>query len=475
MPESLATHQIDTRLSHWSQKLRRFAVGLAVLLATALFVHPLFGLNVDEARAAALLVLTIGFWATGILPEHLTSLWFMLLAMLLAVAPASEVFSGFSSPALWLVFSGLILGLAVDRTGLGARIAQQMAKRITHHYFALLGGLVGVGIVLSFLMPSSLGRVALLIPIALSVAGHAGFEPGSRGRTGVVLAAAFGCQIPAFAILTANVPNMVLVGSAETLLHVSPSYGEYLLLHFPVLGALKAIALVLLIAWLYPDRTRPIATRPPAARQVLSRDERLLALVLAITLTLWMTDSMNHLSPAWIALAAALILMLPRFGIISPQQFRQGINFNSLFFVAGVIGFGAIVSYTGLGARFAHLLAQILPLAPGYPLRDFASLTLVSLVTGIFTTLPGVPAVLTPLAGKMAAASGLSVKTVLMTQVLGFSTALFPYQSAPLVVAMQLAGESLLPTLRLLLALAVLSAVLLLPLDYLWWRALGWL
>lgn len=472
MPDMPASH--DKRLAHWSRRLRWAAISLAALLAAVLFAHPLFGLDTDAARGAALLVLTIGFWATGALPEHLTALWFMLLAMLLSVAPAGEVFSGFSSPALWLVFSGLVLGLAIDRTGLGARIARQMADRITHHYLALLGGLVAVGVVLSFLMPSSLGRVALLVPIALSVAEHAGFEPGSRGRTGVVLAAAFGCQIPAFAILTANVPNMVLAGSAETQLHLSPSYGEYLLLHFPVLGLLKAVVLTLLVAWLYPDRTRP-AARPATVKRPLSRDERLLAGVLAAALALWMTDSINHLSPAWVALAAALILMLPRFGMVGPAAFREGINFNSLFFVAGVIGFGAVVTYTGLGARFAHLLAQVLPLAPGHPLRDFASLTLVSLVTGIFTTLPGVPAVLTPLAGKMAAASGLPVETVLMTQVLGFSTALFPYQSAPLVVAMQLGGESLLPALRLLLALAALSLTVLLPLDYLWWHVLGWL
>lgn len=447
--------------------------GLTVMFGITLLVIRPGQLTAAEVPAAALTVAAIGFWATGVIPEHLTALWFFLLAMLLSVAPAAQVFSGFTSAALWLVFAGLIVGVAVDRTGLGARVARRIAERFTRRYLTLLGGLVAVGVVLGFLMPSSMGRVVLFIPIALAVAEHAGFAPGSNGRTGVVLAAAFGAHVPTFAILPANVPNMVLVGSAETQWHVSPLYGEYLLLHFPVLGLLKAVLLVVLIAWLYPDTPR--GDRPETPRTPLSNAERKLSWILLVALALWMTDFLHHISPAWVALAAALLLLLPRFGIVSAPQFRQDVNYNSLFFVAGIMGLGAVVTYSGLGAHFAKLLGTIAPLAHGHDIHNFASLTVISLLTGLVTTLPGVPAVLTPLAGKLAAASGLPLKTVLMTQVLGFSTTIFPYESAPLVVAMQLAGESLLPAMRLALALALVTVVLLFPLDFLWWRFLGWI
>lgn len=467
------TSPAHTRLAGFGV-LRAGLAALAAALGLYLLLLPLSAFTPLENRTAALVVVAIGFWATGVLPEHLTALWFFLLAMILAVAPPALVFSGFASAAFWLVFAGLVLGVAVEETGLGARIANRVAERLTGSHLALIAGMVAIGVAFGFLMPSSMGRVVLLVPIALAIADHAGFTVGSKGRTAVVLAAAFGAYMPTFAILPANVPNMVLVGTAENLYGISPLYGEYLLLHFPVLGLLKAVAIVLLIAWLYPDRPMPDRHTVPV-REPLSAAERKLAWVLLTALALWLTDFLHHVSPAWVALAAALILLLPRFGIVGARQFKEGVHYNSLLFVAGVMGLGAVVAHSGLGAHLAQALGAWLPLRKGSAFVDFASLTATSLVTAVFTTPAGAPAVLTPLAGKMAQVSGLSLKTVLMTQVPGISMPLFPYQSAPLVVGMQIAGEGLVPAARLCLALAVVTILLLLPLDYLWWRWLGWL
>lgn len=94
-------------------------------------------------------------------------------------------------------------------------------------------------------------------------------------------------------------------------------------------------------------------------------------------------------------------------------------------------------------------------------------------ITGLFSTTPGVPAVLTPMAGDLAAQSGLSLHAVLMSQVVGFSTVIFPYQVGPLVVAMQLSGERLGHLLKITIPLALVTLVLLLPLDFLWWKLLA--
>ncbi|MBI1207950.1 MAG: SLC13 family permease [Azospirillum sp.] len=441
-------------------------------LITSLIILAFPPLAAGESHALALTVAAIGLWATGAVPEYLTALAFFTAAMLFKVAPAGVIFSGFESAALWLIFGGLVMGVAVKSTGLGERIAARLARLFGTSYCGVIAGVTLVGVALGFVMPSSMGRTILLMPIALSLADRFGFAPGSRGRTGVVLAAAFGCHIPTFAVLPANVPNVILIGASETLYGWAPSYGSYLLLHFPVLGLLKTAVMVPLIVWLWPDRPRPAAAVAPGPMR---GEERWLAWLLAAALALWASDFLHHISPAWIGMAAALVLLWPGIGLVGRKAFSEQINYGSLFYVAGIMGLGALVDHSGLGARLAAAILEVLPLAPGHPATNFASLATLSTSVGLITTLPGVPAVLTPLAGEMARAADLPVQSVLMTQVLGFSNPLLPYLSAPLVVAMQLGAERLGPAQTLCAILAILTIVLLLPLDFLWWQLLGWL
>jgi hypothetical protein len=60
-----------------------------------------------------------------------------------------------------------------------------------------------------------------------------------------------------------------------------------------------------------------------------------------------------------------------------------------------------------------------------------------------------------------------------MLRVPGFSTPLLPYRAPPLIVAMQLAHLRSAEAIKLVLSIALVTLTMLLPLDYLWWRALG--
>lgn len=445
-----------------------------IALFTGLAILILQPLPASESRALALAVAAIGLWATSVIPEPITAVFFFTAAMLLKAAPASVVFGGFESAALWLIFGGLVMGVAVKSTGLGERIATRLSRAFGSSYWGVITGVTLVGVAMGFLMPSSMGRAILLMPIALSLAARYGFKPGSNGHLGVVLAAAFGCHVPTFAVLPANVPNLVMVGAAETLWHYTPSYGEYLLLHFPVLGFLKTAVLIALIVKLWPDAPK---SAEEAVRSLgpVSAAERKLSVLLGVALLLWATDFIHHVSPAWISMAGGAILLMPVIGLVDRKAFNEQINYSSMFYVAGIMGLGAVVDQSGLGARLAQAILAVLPLSPNHPAMNFTSLAAMSTLVSIFTTLPGSPAVLTPLAGEMAKASGLPIETVLMTQVLGFSNPILPYESAPLVVAMQLGGERLGPAQTLCLWLGGITIFVLLPLDYLWWRLLGWI
>lgn len=460
-----------------AQRLRHaLTLALLAVLAAVLALHwpdaLLHGLPQGTAKAALLVVFTIGAWAVGLMPEPLVTLVFFLYAVLFHIAPVPVIFSGFASPAWWLVFGGAVIGLAIRDTGLGSRLSAVAFRHALHSYPRLVAAVACSAVALAFVMPSTTGRVLLLMPIVLALAEHVGLPSGSRGRTGLVLAAATASYMPATAILPANIPNSVLLGAAHTAYGVQLEYGPYLWLHFPVLGILKLLAIIGMVCWLFPIdaplRAKPL---PPAGR--MSRDEKVLVGILVVSLLCFATDAWHGISPAWVALASAIACLLPAAGLVSPKTFSDQTPLTPLVYVAGFLGLGAIVKSSGLGNLIGQILLDAVGMTPGHTLANTGVLAAIQAGIGLLTTLPVLPAVLTPLSADFAHASGLPLYTVLMLQVPVFSTVLLPYQSPPIMISMQLGRVALRDGTRLCLALVVLTLVALLPLDYLWWRLLG--
>ena len=450
------------------------ALILIPLLSALLLLTPAADLFDGRQQLTALLIMTgMVLFATGALPEFVSALVVLVLAMLLSLAPAEVVFSGLTSTACWLIFSGLVIGIAIAETGLAQRLSNRLSRYLDSSYARLITGITLMGVLLGFVMPSSVGRVVLFIPIALVIAEHCGFAKGSNGQRGVLMAAAFGCHLPTFAILPANIPNMIMIGSAESIHGWTPMFTEYLLLHFPILGALKSVLLILIILKLYPDTPRRVA--PLESNGGFSfREGRLLIIMLA-TLGLWLTDSVHHISAAWIGLAAATLLLLPGVGMVSPKSFNEKVNISSILVVAGLLGIASLINYSQVSQVVGERVLEWLPLAPGRDAVNFFSLSLAAMLTGVVATLAGVPATLTPLAEQISQMTGFSLEAVLMTQVFGFSTVVFTYQSVPLMMAAPLAGIPITEMARVCLILAALTVLILLPLDYLWWQWLGWI
>jgi len=447
------------------------ALVIVVAAAAIFFMPPPAGVPVNVMHTGGLLVLVMGFWATGILPEALTALLFFALAVLLEVAKPEVIFSGFASGTLWLVLGGLVIAEAVRMTGLGERIARAALGTRIWTYPQLVTAAVLVAVVLAFLMPATVGRILLLVPILAAVAERHGLAPGTPGHTGVlfaVIVASFQCGT---AILPANAPNLVLAGAAETLYGVQLIYAEYLWAQFPVMGIIKGALIVGLVCWMFPARTSGAGVA--AELRPISGNEKRLAVIVLVALALWATDFLHGIRPGWIALAAAVVAMLPRVGAVPATVFQDRVKFGTFFYIGGILGFGAVMLDSGLSKAIGDALLQVVRLERDADAANFITLSLLSTLASMIVTNPAQPALLSPLAGTFAEAAGWPLQAALMTMAVGFSTLLFPYQAPPVVVGMQQAGLRLKDALRLTLPLALISIIVLIPVHYLWWRIIG--
>lgn len=442
-----------------------------MVAAWVALAHPA-GMTTEQTLTFGAILITLAIWGTGLVPGYVGATFLFTALILGGLAPPDVVFASFSSSAVWLVVAGFVIGAAITHSGLGAWVSAVARPHLSRSYATLIAGLMLIAMALGFVMPSSLGRAAVLVPIGMALAEALGLEKGSSGRTGVAVVIAIGANMPSFAILPSNIPNIILSGVAEQSFGVHFSYADYLLLHYPVLGVLKSICVVALVLVFFPARLQSDAV-PPEQRSALGRHQLALMAILLVTLGLWATDQLHGINAAWVGLGASLILMVPQLGFVPPPVFRASVDFSMLLFVAGALTLGTIVTSSGLGDIIATEVFTLLPLQAGRDFVNFMSLSLLGAGTSIFTTMPGVPAVLTPLAPELATSTGFSLNTVLMTQVIGFSTVVFPYQASPLIIAMGLAGEDIRPLMKITVALSIVTLLVLVPLDFLWWDLLG--
>jgi anion transporter len=440
------------------------ALGLALLHA---------GFSTRQSLAGATISFAMSCWATSALPELTTGLAFFALATLGHIAEPKSIFTGFASSAFWLVLGGMIVAQAITKTGLGRRIAAGIVAPLSSSYARLILGTVLITYLLAFLMPSNIGRIVLLMPIMLAISDQLGLGEGRQGRIGVVLAVGFGTFILSTTILPSNVPNLIMAGSIEGVYGIRLSYFDYLRLHTPLLGLAKAALLVALICRLFPDHLSsppPRNDEPPM--EPMSPAERRLGVLLVATLGLWLTEGLHGIAPAWVGLAAAVICLLPGIGMLSPDAFNS-INHRTLLYVAALLGVVTVISETGLGGSFAKIVLAVLPMRVGADAWNFGLLVLLSFCISLVASANAVGAIYTALADDLMLATGFPLMTVLMIQVLGFSTVAFAYQAPPIMVTVGLGNISPSAVPRLGVRMAVVTFAVLVPLDYFWWRFLG--
>jgi len=446
---------------------------LVVVCALTLFLWPAQdAAQATTLRATALVVFAVGLWASAAVPEYLVALAFLFLAAVTAVVPPEVVFAGFTTSTLWLVFGGLIVAEAVRVSGLGVRLASRLLGPFSTSYPRALVGTMLVTTVLCFVMPATVARILLMVPILVAFCDRLGLERGGRGFNGIMLVMLIGSFQVGAAILPANIPNLVLAGSAETLYGVQILYLEYLKLHFPAQGFAKAVLTIWLINLMFHQTPQP--AKAEAALPPMSFDEWRMAVILGGALALWATDFIHHIRPGWIGLGAGLLCLLPRIGLIDIHAFNERVKLAPFFYIGAVLGVAAMIDAAKLSTTFGAGLTDWLALTGGSDFWNFMRLSLLSTVTTMIATSPGQPALLGPLAADLAAACGWDVKTVLMLFGIGFSTIVLPYQVPPVIVGLYVAGVAPRHAARVFIIQAALTVVLLWPLNYLWWSLLGY-
>lgn len=452
--------------------LTRFLPPAIVALAAAAAT---MGFAADIRMGTAFVILiAVLLWASLLVPEYFTSLCFIAAALILQLAPPAVIFSGFSAKAVWLVFAGIVLGTAVQHHHLGASMFQRLGlTRLS--YKPLIWTLASFSLALAFVLPSAVGRVLVLAPLVRILCDELGLAERSNERSAICMTVIACTTLPAFAILTSNVPNMVLLGTVETVLGFSFTYPRYFAVNFPVLGACTFVLTTLVILRAFPGRIpapAPAATTSEGHAYTSTPEQRRLAVILATTLLLWLTEELHTIPAAWVGLSMALACLTPGIGVLEPQAITR-LNLGPWFFLAGVIAVGAVARHNGVADLVWQAFSHALPLEHASNFARYIVLFLFNMILGQLTTLPAAPSIFVPLIPPIAETTGWSMQALALASVPSYVYFAFPYQAPPLLIGTGLLAIPARTAMRVLVPVWLIGSFVLVPLHYLWGRTLG--
>ncbi|QDY45019.1 hypothetical protein FK545_04415 [Planococcus glaciei] len=199
----------------------------------------------------AIIVSGVILWALEPISLGLTALMILLAMLLFDVADSAVIFSGFASPATYLIVGGMMLATAVDETSLIKRMSYIILKRWGSHSKGLLGSIIMIQQLQAFFIPSTAVRSALILPVSTMIIETTGAKAGSNLRKMIMLGVAFGGIISGTSVMTAAIGNILTVELLNRFAGIKITYFQWFYYTFP-LWAILIPAIWLLLLKIFP-------------------------------------------------------------------------------------------------------------------------------------------------------------------------------------------------------------------------------
>lgn len=302
-------------------EINRIGFVIGPILFVIILFSPVEGLSF-EAKVVLGAALWMGsWWVTEAIPIYVTALLPLVIFPLLNVTALGKTSMFYADRIVFLLLGGFFLAGAIERSNLHQRFAFNILKifgtnpkRIVAAFIIITGGLSA--------WMSNTATTAMMLPIAIAVIGS--INTPEKGRFGVclMLSVAYAASIGGIATLIGTSPNAIFASLSKSLVDVDVSFGEWMLVGIPV------SAISLLIMWLYMvnfgvkignisiSGERDLIIKKLSEIGNMTRDEKIVASVFAITVVAWITRGLVWgkffplVDDSTIAIMAAISLFL---------------------------------------------------------------------------------------------------------------------------------------------------------------------
>lgn len=350
-------------------------IGFLALIAVLLMPTP-DGLPAAGKAMLGILLFSVIVWMTDCISYPtsaaiITALMAFLIGMSPDVANPKVLYgtakgltmaiAGFSNTAHTLVAGALFIAAAMMLTGLDKRIALFVLSKIGARTNRVLAGVIFVGFLLSFFVPSTTARVSCLVPIVLGIITAFGVDKKSKFAGVMMIATAQADSIWNVGIKTAAAQNMVAIGFIEKILGKNITWLEWFIAAAPF-AVLMSITLYYVLLKVMPPEMDEIAGGQEAVNRSLAdlgpmkaNEKKLLALSLAL-LFFWSTEKVLHpFDTSSTTIVAIAIMLTPGIGVMNWKDAQDKIPWGTVILFGVGISLGSALLSTKAAAWLAKL------------------------------------------------------------------------------------------------------------------------
>lgn len=339
----------------------------------------------DDLAPSARLAL-FGFVLATVLwtSSPLSPAYVALVAAAVVTVPAGDqelLLASLGHDVVWLVVGAFVLGGALQATGLAERLVRAVVGRAR-----TVGGvawlLTAALLPLAFVVPSTSGRAAVMLPVHRGLSHHLGSPRASRMLAVLIPSVVL---VSTTATLVGATSHLVAVDLLEQATGDTISFLQWAVWGVPFALAASAVTCLVVLrqSLTAAERERPV-TGLSVGGGLWSRDERVAGAVLGTSLVAWLSEPLHGVGIATVTLVAALVLTAPVVGVTTWQEGLRHVSWSVVLFVAGALVLGQALVDTGAGA---WLVDRLIGLSRLHELTSPIALVLVLAVLAVTTHL----------------------------------------------------------------------------------------
>ena len=347
----------------FEQWMKIAGIAVSLLIFAIIYTMPTpVQLTMQGKSSLAVFGMVFVLWVTQAIPTYASALLAIVMLAFTGGWTQKDALGVFGQDVIWLMLAAFVITSGMEKSGFAKRLALFIVSKFGTTARRALLALGIVNLLLSFIVPSTTARAAMLLPICMMVLQVYKAVPGESnfGKQLMIQEIHFN-NITTSGILTATAGQIMAVGYITDMTGLDVTWGDWLLASMPI-AVLTLVASFFIGELLFKSEVKaPPATAGKAVKDELKEELKALGkittteikalVVFGITVFVWATDGKHldifgfQISLVMVAILAALLFYLPYIGVLNWKETK--IPWDLMVFSAGAYAAGLSLDASG--------------------------------------------------------------------------------------------------------------------------------